>query len=480
VIQVSSPTQGPGSPQETGYHKESGNVESLSADFSVFKGAQKKNRQGVFAKLLQGLSVKLTKGEAASNSSPNSNSAEFPGFSEIEEPGQNSRGKTVKKTASLAKDAKKPPFGMEALNGEGLGEFLGVPERENGVELTETKAGNPRFSERLLDEINQKDDLLNFNFRLPDAAGQGKAGSGPDLPDLANGQSQPAATARNKRNISPLNDLLRETEADSAKNQSRQGPLAASFGAEKENAPFQETRGRKSRERSNLEVRDLRTGEGQKGALAPAENAVSLKEAVESNLQPLSKAEIEIPVELDLHRGSAEVKASDSAAGRTFEDALAAQLRGNLSSDIVRDAAIIVRNGGEGTIRLSLRPASLGDVKIRLELTENKISGHIIVESGEALRAFERELPVLEKAFRDSGFSETNLEMFLASENSRGGGAFDGREDRQERDFLIQSIAASRYETESDQSALGWLDVPIHDEGVLFVSPGRTPVNLLV
>jgi len=113
-------------------------------------------------------------------------------------------------------------------------------------------------------------------------------------------------------------------------------------------------------------------------------------------------------------------------------------------------------------------------------LTENKISGHIIVESSEALRAFERELPVLEKAFRDSGFSETNLEMFLASENSQGGGAFGSREERQERDFLISALAASRYESESDQGVISRSDIPVHDERVLSASPGRIPVNLFV
>jgi len=480
VIQISSPTQGPGSLQET-YRQESGGIEGLSADSSVFKGAQKKNKQGAFAKLLQGLSVKLTKGKAVSDS----NSSEF---LEIEEPSQDGPGKITKKTASLAKNAKKPPFGMEILNGEGLEEgFLNALMGENGLEPVETRAENLLFSERL-SEIKPKNELSNLSLNPSplNAAGPEKTDSVPDFTEnkaLANEQAQPVAKAKSGRNASFLNASFRGTEAESFQNQSmseKAGSGLVSQGAGRDNTPTSETRGKKGKERLNIEVRDLRSGEGQR-ALAPAESAASLKEAIDSNLRPLSKTEIEIPVELDLHKGSVEGTPGDSSLNRTFEDALAAQLRGNLSGDIVRDAAVIVRNGGEGTIRLSLRPASLGDVKIRLELTENKISGHIIVESGEALRAFERELPVLEKAFRDSGFSETNLEMFLASENSHGGGTFGGREERQERDdFLISALAASRYEAESDQSVMSRLDVPIHDEMVLFTSPERTPVNLLV
>jgi len=487
VIQISSPTQGPGSPQETGYRPESlsqgVNAEGLTGDFSVFKGAKNKNKLGVFAKLLQGLSVKLTKGNAASDSAKTG------------EAGPDGPGKIAKKTASLVKNAKKPPFGMDVPDGEGLEEgLLNVLMGEIGLNPVQTGAEIPHLSERL-PEINQKKGLLDLNSNLnlnlstnlSNMEGQEKTDSVPDFPEsktLANEQAQSGSKAKSGR-VSGILSTLRETEAESAGNQTQQAKSALMQepmpnGAERENLPTSETRGRKSKDRLNIEVRDLRTGEGQRG-VASTENNVSLKEAIESNLRPLSKAEIEIPVELDLRKGSVDGKAGDSSPAKTFEDALAAQLRGNLSTDIVRDASVIVRNGGEGTIRLSLRPASLGDVKIRLELAENKISGHIIVESGEALRAFERELPVLEKAFRDSGFSETNLQMFLASDNSRGGGAFGGREEKQERDFLIQPLAAARYDSESDQSVILMDRMDALDGGqILSASPGRIPVNLFV
>ena len=476
MIQVSSPTQGPGSPQETGYRQEINANENLAGISSM--GAQKNKKLGVFAKLLQGLSVKLTKGEAVLKS-------EFAESSDTEEPKLNNTGKTTKKLASLAKNDKKLPFGMEIPNGEDLEEgFFNALMGEIGLDPKETKAENPLFSERL-PEINQKNDLLNLNPSPLIATESEKTDSVPGFPEnkaLANEQAQSGGKGKNGRNANLLNVSFRETEAEFLKNQSLAEKAESGLvtqGTGKENAPPSETRGRKSRERLNVEVRDLRTGEGQREALAQIESTVSLKEAIESNLRPLSKAEIEIPVELDLNKGSVDGKSGDSTLNRTFEDALAAQLRGNLSADIVRDAAVIVRNGGEGTIRLSLRPASLGDVKIRLEMTENQITGHIILKSSEALRAFERELPVLEKAFKDSGFSETNLEMSLASDDSANGGAFGRQEERQERDFLLRSLAVSGYEAESEQSAISRLDAPVHGE-MLFTSPERVPVNLFV
>ncbi|MDR2343620.1 MAG: flagellar hook-length control protein FliK [Spirochaetaceae bacterium] len=105
----------------------------------------------------------------------------------------------------------------------------------------------------------------------------------------------------------------------------------------------------------------------------------------------------------------------------SFETFLARELQENLNGDIVRQARVLLREGGEGTIRLSLKPESLGKVKIRLEMTENKITGKIVVESGEALRAFEREMESLEQTFRSEGFDGASLSLELAEHREPGG-----------------------------------------------------------
>jgi hypothetical protein len=77
-------------------------------------------------------------------------------------------------------------------------------------------------------------------------------------------------------------------------------------------------------------------------------------------------------------------------------------------------------------------------VKVRLEMAENKITGHIIVESNEALRAFEREIHSLEQAFRDSGFAGASLDMALAGDDRQ-----NSREQWDEAQALFSIRAAS-------------------------------------
>jgi flagellar hook-length control protein FliK len=99
-------------------------------------------------------------------------------------------------------------------------------------------------------------------------------------------------------------------------------------------------------------------------------------------------------------------------------DALAAELRGAFSSDIVHDASIVLKRDGGGTIKLALRPAELGNVKIHLEMAENKIKGHILVDNEEALRAFRQEIQALQSAFQDAGFAGAELEASIAQNNA--------------------------------------------------------------
>ena len=235
----------------------------------------------------------------------------------------------------------------------------------------------------------------------------------------------------------------------------------------RENNQNPEVRGKKNR--TVLEVRDLRTAENRQQTSTETVN--SLKSALLNSEKP----DAEIPVDLLVNRaGDDSGKSGDNnPKNMSFEDALSTKLRENLNSDIVQQASIILRNGNEGTIRLSLRPESLGNVKIRLEMTENKITGHIIVESSEAFRAFERELPVLEKAFADSGFSETSLNMFLAQGGSEQGQSWN-------RDFpngiiplITAEAAALNYDSETDRKVIA-------NESISPDLTERIAVNMLI
>ncbi|MDR3170762.1 MAG: flagellar hook-length control protein FliK [Treponema sp.] len=194
----------------------------------------------------------------------------------------------------------------------------------------------------------------------------------------------------------------------------------------------------KRRERLGLEVQDLRSREtaAPEGELKGAGDVGPVVSAHETELL------VELPSEPRTYSESD--ISGDKRPAQAFEDILARELHENLNGDIVRQASVVLRDDGAGTIRLSLRPESLGSVKIRLEMAENKITGHIIVESEEALRAFEREVHSLEQAFRDSGFGETSLDTALASGTGTGGEGTDWQGGG-ETGFFSERFVASQY-----------------------------------
>ena len=476
---------------ESGSAHASGNSRNISGDFPSGWSlkAQKKNKPGIFAKLLDGLTAKVGPPASGRAGFVDALGREKP---EISGTIAEKAGKNALKSASGVK--KQTEFGFSGEFGV-IGDFstLIVPEfdsagqsqkAENGLDFLGTtrnqgRSGVSGKNSALFNENNPGLFVKNDEFAPGHGPGMGhEEVIETALKNAANkagrGGSQKPGGAKNEGESFFVS--LRDFEAE-YRNLSRQAFLSIAGDTGKENSRLTEFRGRKSRERPGsagfqLEVRDLRTGEaGLERGLAEAARGTGLLRA--------QGAEMEIPVDLKLNDGGGQGAAGkETIVSQSFEDALAAELRGNLSTDIVRDATVIVRNGGEGTIRLSLRPATLGDVKIRLELTENKITGHIIVESNDAFRAFERELPVLEKAFRDSGFSETNLDMSFAQDR----GSFGAGEQGQNADFgaYYPSFAASRYEADAglpEGFAPQGLATP---DGKSGLSPGRTPVNLLV
>jgi len=471
----------------------------------IFQVSQKKSRLGVFAKLLDGLSVKLTRGTGES------------GDSEIEEP--SGAGRSAKKQLSNSKKTQNSSIGTnfpgidfsgtEIPNAEkaDAGVFISGQEADAAmasktktgevfpgeVENRETNPSEIKTQDTKLREAKAKEYFHHFSS-LIEKDGEGENSLTATVNGTIGSQVEKqdpkylfAERAKNARNANTINVSFREIEAEALKNQMG-SQLAVNYvlrdqGNGTENGLSAEPRGKKGKDRLNIEVRDLRTGNHQRGVAVSPESGEASKEAAVTNVKLSSAAEIEIPADLNsmdssMARGKAAGEAGNTTQGRAFEDMLAAQLRGDLSTDIVRDASVILRNGGEGTIRLSLRPASLGDVKIHLEMAENKITGRIVVESNEALRAFQQELPVLEKAFRDSGYSETSLGMSLAQNGDSG-----SHGQRQEGSFLSQSLAASRYDSESYRYSPE-PETPVSGaligSAALPTSPGIRPVYLLV
>jgi flagellar hook-length control protein FliK len=221
----------------------------------------------------------------------------------------------------------------------------------------------------------------------------------------------------------------------------------------------------------HIEVRDLRNAAEREqrsdSPLSGVDSGLSLRKAA-------AEGETELVVELrggnrDMASAENFREVRDSRHVPSFENLLARELNQSLSGDIVRHAQAVLRDGNAGTIKLTLRPETLGSVKIRLEMAENKITGHIIVESEEALRAFEREIHSLEQAFRDAGFETADLEMSL----NQGGGSEQRREREEAIPLVSAGLAASRYAREQEEA------LTTGGRG-FYVSGGQVTVNMLI
>jgi flagellar hook-length control protein FliK len=199
------------------------------------------------------------------------------------------------------------------------------------------------------------------------------------------------------------------------------------------------------RGKGRLELRDLRVRDAGSGvtlaAFAGVEKTATVSEAGAQNV-----AEISLDLLPDGAKPFDMPIDTSEARSTTFENLLARELSQHLNSDIVQQAQVLLHDGDAGTIKLSLRPESLGIVKVRLEMVENRITGRIIVESNDALRAFDREIQSLEQAFRDSGFSGVSLYTALASDSGQNS---EGNWQQQENvAFFSERLAAGQYEPE--------------------------------
>jgi hypothetical protein len=207
---------------------------------------------------------------------------------------------------------------------------------------------------------------------------------------------------------------------------------------------LEEARSRSRRDRVTFEVSDLRTPEGTEKLKNAQMRFNAGADITNGRMQqaPLNEItlELRLPSQSQNPQTTWEVKAPNA-----LENMLPRELHQNFNAANVRHASMALRDGGEGTIRLALKPESLGNVKIHLEMTENKITGRIVVESEEALNAFRKEISSLEQAFRDSGFASADLNLSLTAGDS-------GTEwQEQEANSFTARTAALRYDGDNAQ-----------------------------
>ncbi|WP_461247670.1 flagellar hook-length control protein FliK [Treponema sp. R6D11] len=251
-----------------------------------------------------------------------------------------------------------------------------------------------------------------------------------------------AQMADNKKKANTQSKIDSE-DALSAKNKVGEGKdslLAKTNEGKEQPGKLEEFRNRSRKDKVNIEVRDYRTVSNNSDGTQTRGYSV-VETAVGRNHGQNAVQEVTLDLRLPDQGQSSQLQNSwEVKSGNMLENMLARELHQNFNGDIVRHASMALRDGGAGTIKIALHPETLGHVKIHLEMTENKITGRIVVESEEALNAFRKELSALEQAFKDSGYANADLNLSLTADgSSEQGQNFD------ESSFSSR-MAASSYE----------------------------------
>lgn len=173
-----------------------------------------------------------------------------------------------------------------------------------------------------------------------------------------------------------------------------------------------------------ITVTDLRTEKPEDAAVEKKTNLVtSVKQTSSDSVQVTmdlsSQAEKNI---LSLDAQSA------GAQGSTFQAMLENQITEN-AQDFVKAGNIVLKDNNVGNINLILHPESLGNVKISLELSDNVITGKILVSSQEAFNAFSSSQDSLKAAFIENGFDTAGFDVAFANQNQNFSG--NGQEQNQ-------------------------------------------------
>jgi flagellar hook-length control protein FliK len=112
--------------------------------------------------------------------------------------------------------------------------------------------------------------------------------------------------------------------------------------------------------------------------------------------------------------------------------------------ELVKRTGIIVRDGGEGEIRLVLKPESLGSVRVRISINNNSIEGRIVVENNSVKELFDASLDNLKASLKQEGFQSASLEVAVG--NQRNGREAEDRRPLASSPGLLLEEAAEEFD----------------------------------
>ncbi len=190
--------------------------------------------------------------------------------------------------------------------------------------------------------------------------------------------------------------------------------------------------------------------------LNDTENTKSVKKVLNTKVSSQSSNQIELTVTLNQNAQN-NILSSDSQTaasnGSNFQAMLTEQLQHN-APDFVKAGTVVLKDNNQGTINMILKPESLGNVKVKLNLSDKVITGEITVHSQEAYDAFKESIGSLKEAFQQSGFETAGFELNLASDgsNQNHGSATEGQQQDAGYQFYSDQVYGELVENQSSSS----------------------------
>lgn len=123
------------------------------------------------------------------------------------------------------------------------------------------------------------------------------------------------------------------------------------------------------------------------------------------------------------------VVTADSSAQNSFSQMLHENLQSN-TQEFVKAGTIALKDNNQGSINLILHPDDLGNVKIKLEISDNVLKGKIVVATKEAYNAFKDNLSNLKQAFTANGFDSAAFDVAWSGSGTEQ--SFGGNENPQQ------------------------------------------------
>ncbi len=144
-----------------------------------------------------------------------------------------------------------------------------------------------------------------------------------------------------------------------------------------------------------------------------------------------------------------------SSADSDFQHMLSNAVQEN-APDFVKAGNIVLKDNKSGIINLILKPESLGNVKISLNLNDKVISGQISVQTKEAFQAFRESIDSLKQAFTQSGFETGSFDLnFSSGQQGFAQGENSNQQNAQQNSAYLADKSYGSYVVSSDSSTNG-------------------------